>query len=282
MSLALILAPLLAQVGPTVSPGAGRALPQAPLEIPRRASRPFDAVTSWRLGECMTEARADPAAGLKTAQGWQAAASGAARAEAALCLATSLSLLDRTSEAEAAYLAARDLTPPGDLRQRALLAAMAGEEALKAGAFERAEAAFGNAHAEAKGAAMVALAGEIAAHRSRALVGLGQLDAAAALLAEARRDRADYPLAWLLSATLARRQGKLAEAQMQIETAARLDPADPAIGVEAGVIAMLGGRETAARRSWQSAITAAPGSAAAKAAQSYLDQLGPEAAPPGR
>lgn len=35
--MSLMLALLLAQVGPSVSPGAGGALPQAPLEIPRKA-----------------------------------------------------------------------------------------------------------------------------------------------------------------------------------------------------------------------------------------------------
>jgi Flp pilus assembly protein TadD len=44
--------------------------------------------------------------------------------------------------------------------------------------------------------------------------------------------------------------GHLADAQTQIQTAARLTPLDPEVGLEAGVIAMLSGHEDAARKSW--------------------------------
>ena len=84
----------------------------------------------------------------------------------------------------------------------------------------------------------------------------------------------DNAQAWLLSATLSRRDGDLATAQTRIERAAMLAPLDPAIGLEAGLIAALGGRDEAARRSWQSVIEAVPGSAEAATAQGYLDQLG--------
>ena len=56
-------------------------------------------------------------------------------------------------------------------------------------------------------------------------------------------------------------------------------PVDPEIGLEAGVIAILLGHEEAARKSWQSVISAAPGSGAAKTAQGYIDQLGAPAKP---
>ena len=118
------------------------------------------------------------------------------------------------------------------------------------------------------------LAGEIAIDRARALVALKREDDAAAALVEARTLAADNGLAWLLSATLSRRQGKLAAAQAQIATAAGLSPRDPEIGLEAGVIAMLAGNEAAARKSWQSAIDAAPSSEAAATARGYLAQLG--------
>ena len=84
----------------------------------------------------------------------------------------------------------------------------------------------------------------------------------------------DSALAWLLSATLSRRSDDLVTAQQQIERAASLDPTDPAIGLEAGLIAALSGRDEAARASWRSVLELAPGTAAAQAAQSYLDQLG--------
>jgi TolA-binding protein len=68
--------------------------------------------------------------------------------------------------------------------------------------------------------------------------------------------------------------------KIYIERAAQLFPVDPEIGLEAGVIAVLSGRDEAARKSWLSVIKAAPNSPSAKTAQGYLDQLGPEAASP--
>ena len=68
--------------------------------------------------------------------------------------------------------------------------------------------------------------------------------------------------------------GKLAEAQAQIERAYDLRPIDPAVGLEAGVIAVLSGRDGSARKSWQSVIDAAPQSAEAAAARGYIAQLG--------
>ena len=54
---------------------------------------------------------------------------------------------------------------------------------------------------------------------------------------------------------------------------------DPEVGLEAGVIAMLGGNESAARKSWQSVLDAAPDSVAAGTARGYLAQLDAEEAP---
>ena len=80
-----------------------------------------------------------------------------------------------------------------------------------------------------------------------------------------------------VSKTLLRRLGQLEPAQAAIETAARLAPTSPDIGLEAGVIAVLGGRDEAARQSWQSVIDLQPESLAAGTAKSYLEQLGPAA-----
>ena len=84
-------------------------------------------------------------------------------------------------------------------------------------------------------------------------------------------------LAWLLSATLSRRMGKLTEARAQIATAAQLNPKDPEIGLEAGLIEVLSGHDEAARKSWQSVLAMAPDSQAATTARGYIAQLG---APP--
>ncbi|MCB2084241.1 MAG: hypothetical protein KDD90_09345, partial [Sphingomonadaceae bacterium] len=51
---------------------------------------------------------------------------------------------------------------------------------------------------------------------------------------------------------------------------------DPEVGLEAGVIAALAGRYDAARASFRSVVAQPHAGAAAKTAQDYLDQLGPE------
>jgi Flp pilus assembly protein TadD len=119
----------------------------------------------------------------------------------------------------------------------------------------------------------------IALDRARALVSLGQNGEAATALADARTADPDNAQAWLLSATLSRREKKLIEAQTQIEKAAQLAPQDAEVGLEAGVIAVLGGRDEAARRSWNAVVAMSPESPAAATAREYLAQLGPEGTP---
>ena len=89
------------------------------------------------------------------------------------------------------------------------------------------------------------------------------------------------PLTWLLSATLARRLGKLDEAQGFIEIAAALAPDYPETALEAGVIAMLQGREDAAKASWESAVELDDGGLTADIARGYLAQLAEPAEAPG-
>lgn len=281
------LLPLLAQLG-TVSPGGAPALPQAPLEMPRRQkSEPVRApivVPQPRsaLEECLATARTDPPGAAELAQTWRATMTGPARADPDQCLGFALSALQRWDEAEEAFLAARDDAAASDHGLKARMGELAANAALASGAGPRALATLDTAHGDALGAGDTRMAGEISIDRARALVLLGRENDAAAALSEARAAAPDSPQAWLLSATLSRRMNKLADAQQQIVEAARLLPIDPEIGLEAGVIAMLAGREDAARKSWQSVVIAAPGSDPAKTAQGYLDQLGPDTAPSGR
>lgn len=274
-----LLAPLLAQVGPSVSPGSGGPLPQAPLEIPRRAAV-AEPARDDRLGQCLALVTSDPFAALEAAERWGENAQGLARAEAGECEGVALSAIERWGAAQLAFIQARDATPANELARKARLGAMAGNAALADGDAAGADALFTAAHGDAGNAANTVLAGDIAVDWSRALVALGRVDEAGEKLAAARTASPQNALGWLLSATLARRQERLAEAQAQIEEAARLAPPNadigPAIGLEAGVIAVLSGRDQAARRSWQSVILVAPESELAATAQAYLDQLGPE------
>ncbi len=89
------------------------------------------------------------------------------------------------------------------------------------------------------------------------------------------------PLAWLLSATLARRMDDLPLARAHIEEAAKRARSDAPIALEQGIIYALGGdRDAAARAAFQRARElAAPESDIAKQAADYLAQLGGAAAP---
>jgi tetratricopeptide (TPR) repeat protein len=228
-----------------------------------------------RLTVCQAEARRDPATAVLTASTWLAeSANGGDRSDPQQCLGLAYVSLLRWQAAEQAFMAAHDARPDSDAGGRARLAAMAGNAALAENRFQPARERFDLAQREATSAHDTALTGEIASDRAQALVGLGLLDDAASALADARRDNPQSSVAWLLSATLSRRQDKLADAQAQIETAAALAPTDPAIGLEAGVIAALGGRDAAARQSFDSVLTLAPDSPLAASARAHLAQLG--------
>ncbi|HKT86226.1 MAG TPA: hypothetical protein VJQ77_09090 [Novosphingobium sp.] len=283
----LVLAPLmLAQVGPTT--GYGAPASQLPLEIiekkedeaRRRAAQTVEAPNVPRGAGCMTAAENSPERTVEVARNALDRAVGRERVRAGLCLGVALSDLDRWPEAQQAFVDARDATDAGDHQSRARLGAMAGNAALAQGQGAQALMLLGPAASEAKTAGDKELIASIALDRARALVAVNRPDEAAAALAEARAAKPDDAQAWLLSATLSRRQNKLIEAQAQIEQAAKLAPRDPEVGLEAGVIAALAGDDGAARRSFESVVAMAPESDTAGKAKAYLDQLGPKGAKP--
>jgi tetratricopeptide (TPR) repeat protein len=281
MSLAQALL-LLAQVGPSPTP---LNLPTGLEDRPRRtapaAPAPVIAQTASRtpFSECLDAIKVDPPAAAAMAEDWIDKAKGPELAQAQFCLGSAKAAVGNWDEAEAAFVAGRDAAAPANKRLRAQLGAMAGTAALVLDAPERALGLLDQAHGDAIAAPDARLAGDIQVDRSRALVSLKRAGEAATALVEARTASAENAEAWLLSATLARREGKLDEAQGWIERAAALAPRDPQVGLEAGVIAVLAGRDEAARKSWQSVIAAAPDSDLAKAAQGYLDQLAAAPAP---
>jgi tetratricopeptide (TPR) repeat protein len=279
MSLILtMLAPMLAQVGPFTNAPAAPPLrpPEGGRHGAARAAAPAPPAPAprSRLQSCLDSITNTPVDAIDDAEAWRDSAEGSARAEPGLCLGSAHARLEHWDEAEAAFLAGRDAAAEFDQALRAKLGAMAGNAALAQGAFERALPPLDMALADAKASSDLQLTGEVQIDRARALVALKREAEAGEALVEARTSAAANPLAWLLSATLSRRQGKLAQAQAQIATAAELAPHDAEVGLEAGVIAMLAGNEAAARKSWQSAIAAAPASEAAATAKGYLAQLG--------
>jgi tetratricopeptide (TPR) repeat protein len=294
MSLLPLLLPIMAQVGPA-SALPSNASPYAsslPIEIiekkqteaARRAREAqVVALPSGKGGAgssgCMSAVEANPERSAELARSALDDAIGRERVRAGLCLGAALSSLDRWDEARAAFVTARDAADAADHASRARLGAMAGNAALAAGQPGQALGLLGPAATDAKILADPDLTASIALDRARALVAVKQPEEAAVALAEARAAQPGNAQAWLLSATLSRRQNNLGQAQTQIEKAASLAPQDPEIGLEAGVIAMLSGNEDAARRSWNSVLAAGVGSDAAVTAKQYLSQLGPESAP---
>ena len=270
--MSLVLTLLLAQVGPLVSPGTAPPLRSAPLEMhrPKPEAAPPQPT---RLQECLALAGRDPLAAIEVAEGWLRTVKGTPQADPQHCMGIAYNYLSRWSDAEQAFVAARAAVAPDERGRKASLGAMAALAALDQQAFERADAAFLAAHTDALAAGRNELAGDISIDRSRALVALNRMTEAETALAEGRSASPANPAGWLLSATLSRRQGRLAQAQAQIERAAQLMPVDPQIGLEAGVIAVLAGREASARKSWQSVIDVSPASDEAKTARAYLDQL---------
>jgi tetratricopeptide (TPR) repeat protein len=272
MSFSLFLLPLIAQIGP------GGALPQAPLQIPKPKSAAVapPSTSPDLLQKCLDLAMTRPSEAIEVAQNWLTAAKTMKdRAGAKQCHALAMVRIEGFAEAAPLFLSAREDTPANEPDERARLAALAGNALLAAGDPAGALGALDLARGDAQNGLDAKQRGGIEIDRARALVALGRPAEAATALADARIAAPDNHQAWLLSATLARRQGKLADAQIYIERAAQLFPVDPEIGLEAGVIAVLAGHDEAARKSWLSVIKAAPDSPSAKTAQAYLDQLGP-------
>jgi tetratricopeptide (TPR) repeat protein len=242
-------------------------------QVASEAVRPT--VEDDRLRHCIERAASDPATALAEAGQWLAQSRGAGRSKPLQCLGHVQAVLLRWDAAEASFAEAAQVAAPGDPVRLAALLGQAGNAALAGNHADRALVHFEAALKQPAGDP--AARGQLELDHSRALVALGRLADAQLALVAAQRDAPDEPLVWLLSATLARRQGDLAAAQRMIEVAASLDSKDPEIGLEAGVIAVLDGRDAAARQSWQSVRLIAPGTKAADTATAYLAQLDPAA-----
>ena len=285
--MSLVLA-LLLQVGPDPTTGAIAGEPDELVNRPPRAAAsieaPLDPVSEWLRG-CLEQVVADPARAHAQAQIRRGETFGEQRVIANHCLGVAATELGLWDDARAAFLAARDETPPHETRTRARFGAMAGNAALAGGDPESALLLLTAAEADARAAASASLEALAALDRGRALVAMDRPEEALAALRDATRLAPTSGEAWLLEATLLRRMERLDEAQTAIERAVELAPMDGEVGLEAGVIAVLSGREDAARESWESVIATQPDSLAAQTARDYLAQLpspvdnGPEEEP---
>ena len=270
------LAILLMQVGPNPTAGGMPGIPDELADRPPREET-VDEVKRARLGSCLRQASSTPNEALDYAQRWrETAADELEMAQSAHCLGLALVRLGRTSEAREIFELASAEAPADNLAYAARLTAMAGNAALAGEDLEGALVLLDRAGGQAQAAGDGPLAADLRVDLARVLVQLDRADDAASALTEAREADGDDPQAWLLSATLSRRMARLGEAQQQIERAALLAPREPMVGLEAGVLAALSGREADARASFQSVREVAPDSPQAEQARSYLEQLEPQ------
>jgi tetratricopeptide (TPR) repeat protein len=272
--LSLLLVSLQVGPNPLATP-----LPDGHDELRDRAPRQTDdsagSPESVWLAECLEMVSEDPARAHTLAQVRRNESSGSERVLANHCLGLASTQLELWEDAIAAFAAAREEAPAEELRVRARFAAMAGNAALASGDPVRAEDLLRQAKDDAVTAASAPMQAIAANDLARALVAQGRADEALAELETAISLQPEAAESWLLKATLLRRIERFDEAQAAVERAGELAPLDPAIGLEAGVIAVLTGREDAARASWASVIALEPEGPAADIARDYLGQLGP-------
>lgn len=222
-----------------------------------------------RYAQCMDLATSDPAAGVTNASQWRVEGGGMLARQ---CLGISYANQNRWPSAAAAFEeAARDAEAAKDPRT-AIFWQQAGNAWLAAGESFKARTDLDTALAA--GTLSGLALGEAYLDRARVLVAQKDLDAARGDLDRALGEASADPLAWLLSATLARRQNDLARAKKDITEALRRSSDDASVQLEAGNIAAASRDEAGARTAWNRAIELAPGSPTATAARAALEQFG--------
>jgi tetratricopeptide (TPR) repeat protein len=248
------------------------------LQSSATSPKPLPTVTELRFEECIKIATKNPADGLIEAGIWIKENGGYL---AVHCLATSLANDFKFADAAPLFVKAAKGAEASKDNRAAKFWAQAGNASIAA-----------DQPNDALDALDAALAsplltnperGDVLIDKARALVGAGREKDAGAVLAEARTLAPENGTGFLLSATLARRMGALADAQAYITTAAALSPHEVAIPLEAGNIAVAAGNQPAALRAWQQVITIAPDSRQADTARQRIAALPAEnTAPPTR
>ena len=223
-----------------------------------------------RYHACIEAATTDPADGELDAQRWKAAGGGL---DARQCLGVALTNQKRWAGAADEFEEAAHNAALAHDARTASFWVQAGNAWLAAGDATAAQRAFG---AALDAGTLDGLArGEAHLDRARALVAAGDPAAARIDLDAALADASDDPLAWLLSATLARRMNDWPRARKDIAEALARASDDASVQLEAGNIAASGGDEDAAKAAWDQALRLAPESPAGRAAGEALQQFSP-------
>ena len=224
-----------------------------------------------RFADCVSLANANPAKALDEAGEWRIKGGGVLARQ---CIGLAYAALNRWQSAALAFeQAAKASEADGDGRSARLWvlagnAALAGREAVKARAY------FDTALAS--GILKGGEAGEAHLDRARARFAANDMKGTRVDLDAALKLVPADPLAWLLSATLARGDGDLKRAQADIIEATKRAPDDASVANEAGNIAVMSGADEEARASWEEAVRIKPDSPAGKAAAAALAQLPPK------
>ncbi|NII58241.1 tetratricopeptide (TPR) repeat protein [Sphingomonas aerolata] len=264
----MLLAPalLLSQAASPATKPAAR--PTAAPAARPTAAGPADDAT--RLQRCIATIATDPVAARAEAGRWRMAGGGAAARDCGgLAFAAEKNWAAAAAEFESA---ARDAQLAHDDRA-ATYWAQGGNAWLAAGDATKARTALDSALTA--GTLTGLQLGEARLDHARALVAADDLASARTDIDLALTTAGDDPLAWLLSATLARRMGNLPRARGDIAEALKRSPDDASVQLEAGNIAARDGDETRARAAWAEAARLAPDTPTARNAIAALRQFDP-------
>jgi len=218
-----------------------------------------------RGAACAAVARSDPARGIAEANAWRLVGGGLAARQ---CLGLAYAQDERWLSAATVFeQAAREAQSTNDTRVGALWS-QAGNAALAAGDATRARANLDSALST--GTLTDVMRGEVELDRARADVALNDPAAARIDLNRALQHVPEDPMAWLLSATLARRQGEVDRATADIAEAVKRAPDDPDVALEEGNVQAVAGDLAAARLAWQRAVRTGGGLPSGKSAATAL------------
>ena len=223
-----------------------------------------------RFDECVKQSDLDPATAQRIAIAWAKDGGGV---PAAQCLGIARGAAGDWKGAVDAFSTAADLA---DKTHQPVAAAnlwvSVGNAALAGGDPAKAREALTTAIASPDLAD--SLKGEAYLDRARAAVAANDDQAARVDLDQAEKLVAADPMAWLLSATLARRMNDPARAAADIKEAQLRAPNQSDILYEAGNIAAAAGDMAEARNQWTRAANAEPGSDASNRARAELAETG--------
>ena len=217
---------------------------------------------------CTALAEHDPAAALRIAGRWRIAGGGVA---ARRCEGVALADQQQWSAAAASFEDAAHAAETARDPRAADCWAQAGNAWLAAGTPARARSALDAALAA--GTLTGLPLGEARLDRARALVAVQDMEGARRDIDAALTTAGDDPLAWLLSATLARRTGDLPRAHQDIAQALARAADDPSVQLEAGNIAAASGDASGAQAAWREAVRLRPDGPLAASARTALAQF---------